>query len=71
MLRAVYLPDGTLLDEQIIQQGYGFAYLDFPFIKRDQFATDEKTAQAAKAGLWAACRPTVNQYGGYTSNNAQ
>jgi len=29
---------------------------------------DEKAAQAAKKGLWAACQPTINKYGGYTSN---
>jgi len=68
LLRYVYLPDGTLLDEQIIQQGYGFAYLDFPFSKKAQFAVDEQTAQNAKLGLWAVCHPIVNKYGGYTSN---
>jgi len=70
LLRYIYLPDGTLLDEQIIKQGYGFAYLSFPFSKKDQFAADQQSAQAAKAGLWAACHPAVNQYGGYTSNPA-
>ena len=69
LLRYVYLPDGTLMDEQIIQQGYGFAYLSFPFEKKDQFAADEKAAQAAKLGLWGACKPALNQYGGYTSNS--
>jgi micrococcal nuclease len=69
LLRYVYLPDGTLLDEQIITQGYGFAYLSFPFSKKDQFAADQLAAQTAKLGLWAKCQPTVNQYGGYTSNN--
>lgn len=68
LLRYIYLPDGTLLDEQIIKQGYGFAYLGFPFSKKDQFAADQQSAQAAKAGLWGVCHPTVNQYGGYTSN---
>lgn len=69
LLRYIYLPDGTLLDEQIIQQGYGFAYLSFPFSKKDQFAADEKAAQTAKLGLWSACQPTINQFGGYTSNS--
>ena len=68
LLRYVYLPDGTLLDEQIIQQGYGFAYLSFPFSKKDRFAADQQAAKTAKKGLWAACQPTINQYGGYTSN---
>ena len=69
LLRYVYLPDGTLMDEQIIRQGYGFAYLSFPFSKKDQFAAGQKAAQAAKLGLWSKCRPAINQYGGYTSNN--
>lgn len=68
LLRYVYLPDGTLLDEQIIQQGYGFAYLDFPFSKKAQFAADGQAAMAAHVGLWSVCHPTVNKYGGYTSN---
>lgn len=68
LLRYVYLPDGTLLDKQIIQQGFGFAYLDFPFSKKAEFAQAQQAAQTAKLGLWAACQPTVNQYGGYTSN---
>jgi micrococcal nuclease len=70
LLRYVYLPDGTLVDEQIIKQGYGFAYLSFPFTKKLKFAADQLSAQNAKLGLWAACKPTVNQFGGYTSNNA-
>jgi len=69
LLRYVYLPDGTLLDEQIIQQGYGFAYLSFPFSMKAQFAADESAAQSAKLGVWQACKPVVNQYGGYTSND--
>ena len=70
LLRYVYLPDGTLLDEKIIQQGYGFAYLDFPFTKKAQFAADGQTAMDNKVGLWGVCHPTINKYGGYTSNPA-
>ena len=69
LLRYVYLPDGTLLDEQIIKQGFGFAYLSFPFSKKVQFAADQTAARTAKLGLWGKCHPIVNQYGGYTSNN--
>lgn len=68
LLRYVYLPDGTLLDEEIIKDGYGFAYLDFPFTKKSQFAADGQVAMSSKAGLWGVCQPTTNQYGGYTSN---
>ena len=68
LLRYVYLPDGTLLNEELIKNGYGFAYLDFPFSKKSQFAADQSAAQNAKSGLWAACHPAINKYGGYTSN---
>ncbi|HEX5447602.1 MAG TPA: thermonuclease family protein [Candidatus Saccharimonadales bacterium] len=70
LLRYVYLPDGTLMEEQIIKNGYGFAYLDFPFSKKDRFAADQDLARQNKAGLWYSCHPTINQYGGYTSNPA-
>jgi micrococcal nuclease len=68
LLRYVYLPDGTLVEEQIIKQGYGFAYLSFPFTLKARFAAGQLAAQNAKLGLWGACQHTVNQYGGYTSN---
>lgn len=68
LLRYVYLPDGTLLDKEIIRDGYGFAYLDFPFSKKAEFAAAGQAAQAAKVGIWSACHPTPNKYGGYTSN---
>jgi micrococcal nuclease len=70
LLRYVYLPDGTLLDEDLIKTGHGFAYLGFPFEKSAQFAADQSTAKAGKVGLWRQCQPTRNQYGGYTSNPA-
>jgi len=70
LLRYVYLPDGTLLNEELVKDGYGFAYLDFPFSKKNQFAAAGQAAQSAKAGLWAACHPAINKYGGYTSNVA-
>lgn len=70
LLRYVYLPDGTLLDEQLIKTGHGFAYLSFPFSMKQQFAAAQSAAQTAKLGVWGTCQPTVNKYGGYTSNPA-
>ncbi|HVV25979.1 MAG TPA: thermonuclease family protein [Candidatus Saccharimonadales bacterium] len=69
LLRYVYLPDGTLLNEKLIQQGYGFYYPYFPFSKSKQFAADEQTAMAARKGLWANCHPMPTDDGGYVSNN--
>jgi micrococcal nuclease len=70
LLRYVYLPDGRLLNELLIQNGYGFYYPYFPFIKKAQFAADEKVAMAAHTGLWGNCSPIAKDQGGYVSNTA-
>ncbi len=70
LLRYIYLPNGTLVNAEIIKQGYGFAYLSFPFTKSDEFHEYEKQARTQNLGLWSSCTPTTNQYGGYTSNDA-
>lgn len=70
LLRFVYLPDGRMVNAEIIKQGYGFAYTNFPFTKIDEFQGYEKEAREAGRGLWSSCQPALNQYGGYTSNDA-
>jgi micrococcal nuclease len=70
LLRYVYLPDGRLVQAEIIKQGYGFAYTSFPFGKSDEFKQYEKEARETSKGLWSTCTPATNQYGGYTSNPA-
>jgi micrococcal nuclease len=69
LLRYVYLSDGQLVNLAMIEQGYGFAYLSFPFTKSDEFAAAQTTAREQNRGLWSSCTPQPNQYGGYTSNN--
>ena len=71
LLRYIYLPDGRLVEAEIIKGGYGFAYTSFPFGKSDEFKQFETEAKAANRGLWGSCQPTTNQYGGQTSNPAQ
>ncbi|HSX27320.1 MAG TPA: thermonuclease family protein [Patescibacteria group bacterium] len=71
LLRYVYLPNNTLVNAEIIRQGYGFAYVSFPFSKSDEFLAYQKEAREQNRGLWNSCQPKPNQYGGYTSNNAQ
>lgn len=70
LLRYVYLPDGTLVNQAIIEQGYGFYYPYFPFTKKTEFAAAQTKAQSNKDGLWSACQPIANDDGGYTSNPA-
>lgn len=68
LLRYVYLPDGTLVQAEILRLGYGFAYTSFPFTKSDEFVALQKEAREQNRGLWSSCAPEANQYGGFTSN---
>jgi micrococcal nuclease len=58
-LAYVYLPDGTLLNAEIIRQGYGFAYTRFPFKYLEEFRRYEREAREASRGLWAPEVPLV------------
>lgn len=65
LLRYVYLPDGRLVNEIKIREGYAFYYPFFPFGKKEQFAAAQVEAQAANRGLWGNCNPTPVDGGGY------
>ena len=52
MLAYVYLDDGTMLNAEIIRQGYGFAYVKYPFKFLQEFREYEREAREAKKGLW-------------------
>jgi micrococcal nuclease len=69
LLRYVYLPDGTLVNERLIQGGFGFYYPYFPFTKSAQFSAAQNTAKATNKGVWGNCTPTMTDQGGYLSNN--
>lgn len=51
-LAYVYLPDGTFLNAEIIRQGYGHAYTQFPFRYLKEFRAYEREARTAGRGLW-------------------
>jgi len=53
LLRYVYLEDGTLLNAEIIRQGYGFAYTKYPFGRMNEFRRLERKAREKGRGLWA------------------
>ena len=69
LLRYVYLPDGTFVNAELVQRGYAFAYTSFPMAKAGTFQQLQSEARADRRGLWDACQPTRNDYGGYTSND--
>lgn len=70
LLRYVYLTDGTNINKKLIEEGYGFYYPYFPFTKSKEFNIAEQNAIGKRAGLWAVCRPTPTDGGGYISNPA-
>ena len=51
-LAYVYLDDGTFVNAEIIKQGYGFAYIRFPFKYLEHFRALEREVREAKRGLW-------------------
>ena len=69
LLRYVFLPDGRLVNEDLIRNGYGFYYPYFPFTKSQQFSQLQSEAQMLHKGLWANCSPT-RKGAGYQSNSA-
>ena len=52
-LAYVFLEDGTLLNAEIIKQGYGFALTRYPFSRMGEFRRLEREAQEQGRGLWA------------------
>jgi endonuclease YncB( thermonuclease family) len=69
LLRYVYLPDGRMVETQLITSGYGFAYTQFPFEKTDEFKADQQAAEDAKKGLWASCQVTTESNGRQQTND--
>lgn len=67
LLRYVYTEQNVMVDQSLIEQGLGFAYLSFPFEKSAEFAAAQDRAKAAGLGLWAACQPTLEK-GRWLSN---
>jgi endonuclease YncB( thermonuclease family) len=68
LLRYVYLPDGRMVETELISKGYGFAYTSFPFEKSAEFTKLENQAKAGKTGLWEACQVKVEDNGREQTN---
>jgi micrococcal nuclease len=52
LLAYVYMEDGTFLNAEIIKQGYGFAYIKYPFKYLEEFRQYERDARNNCKGLW-------------------
>lgn len=71
LLRYVYLPDGRLVQAEIIKGGYGFAYTQFPFSKKADFVALEQAAKQENKGLWGNCAVTEESNGRKQTNDVQ
>jgi endonuclease YncB( thermonuclease family) len=69
LLRYVYLPDGTLVNQKIIADGYGFALVGFPFTKMEEFKAAEKQARENNKGLWGGC--SIDTSSGHNQTNPE
>ncbi len=59
LLRYVFLSDGTLVNKEIIAEGYGHEYTyRIPYSYQADFEAAEQTARETEKGLWApyACK---------------
>lgn len=65
LLGYVYLPDGSMLNSELVRRGYAKASTYPPNVKYQSLFLDmEREARAAKRGLWAPVEtaPVVTQY---------
>jgi micrococcal nuclease len=57
LLRYVYLSDGTMVNEELVKQGYARSKAYPPDIKyQERFITAQKYAENNNLGLWSTCR---------------
>ena len=49
------LEDGTMLNRELIRQGYAHAYTRFPFRYLVEFRDLERAARSQAVGLWSSC----------------
>jgi micrococcal nuclease len=57
LLAYVLLPDGAMLNRELIAEGYGYADPRFPHDLSSEFAALQKQARREGRGLWANVRP--------------
>jgi micrococcal nuclease len=53
LLRYIFLPDGTNVNELMIEEGYAYEYTyATPYAYQEEFQTAQKAAMVQKKGLW-------------------
>jgi micrococcal nuclease len=57
LLGYIKLPDGTILNELLISEGYGYAYTPYKHSFSNKYKQLQNKAKAAKKGLWKNITP--------------
>jgi micrococcal nuclease len=57
LLAYVHLPDGTMLNRRLVEEGYGYADPRFEHRRQSEFRKAMTQAQEKKRGLWAHPHP--------------
>ncbi|AEJ18730.1 thermonuclease family protein [Gracilinema caldarium] len=52
LLAYIYIQDGTCVNLHLVEQGYAFAYVHFPFQFMDEFTRAQAAAKQKRRGLW-------------------
>ncbi|MDR2393662.1 MAG: thermonuclease family protein [Treponema sp.] len=60
LLGYIYTEDGACFNARLIQEGYAYAYLYFPFQFMEEFTDLEQTAQEQQRGLWGLSQSGLN-----------
>ncbi|PIR49618.1 hypothetical protein COU79_03865 [Candidatus Peregrinibacteria bacterium CG10_big_fil_rev_8_21_14_0_10_54_7] len=53
LLAYVFTEDGTMAQAELLRRGLAYAYLRFPFARKDEFFAYEQGARQAQLGLWS------------------
>jgi micrococcal nuclease len=56
-LAYVFVDNSSLLNAEIVKQGYGFALSRYPFTKMEDFRRLEREAREQERGLWNSEHP--------------
>jgi len=61
LLAYVYLPDGRLLNRQLLAEGLAAVYRRFDFSLKQEFLAEETTARQRGVGLWQSMPENVRE----------
>ena len=58
LLAYVFLPDGSMLNERLLEEGYAYADHRFDHVYKKRFEQLQKEAKKEERGLWINAKPS-------------